>query len=92
MGAGNPYATLTDTYGDIDKTYFPWKDANTNATPYLTSALGSRVFNYRPGSWDPAQNCNKDFASNYKCGVGQVKTINTNNFTGNSIATFDCST
>ena len=89
------YDILSDTYGAIDKTYFPWKDASTDASSYLQGGLGTRVFNYNPGSWDPASDCSKTLVANYTCGTGlasrQSLSINTPNFLSTSTATFDCS-
>lgn len=89
------YDVLTDTYGSMDKIYYPWKNASTNANSYLQGGLGTRVFNYSPGSWDPASGCNKTLAGSYTCGTGletgQTLSINTPNFESTSTASFDCS-
>lgn len=91
----NPYDTLTDTYGAMDKIYYPWKDASTDASSYLQGGLKTRVFNYSPGSWDPASGCSKTLSANYTCGTGlasgQNLSINTPNFLSTGTATFDCS-
>jgi hypothetical protein len=90
------YDQPLDTYGEIDKIHYPWKNANTNANPYLEGGLGSRIFNYNPGSWDPASGCSKTLEARYTCGTGlqagQTLSIKTNNFSSNSTASFNCST
>jgi len=89
------YDILSDTYGAMDKIYYPWKDAATNANSYLQGGLGSRIFNYNPGSWDPASGCSKTLEASYTCGTGlqsgQTLSINTPSFLSTRTASFDCS-
>lgn len=101
MGGGSsrsaapPPARLYNTYGSMDKIYFPWINASTDASSYLQEAVGTKIFNYSSGSWDPASGCDKTLSVNYKCGTGlvtgQTPSITIPNFTPSSVATIDCS-